>query len=754
MMATTMKRRHIPNVSEKHQDYTAIINNDMDDSSKLKNYKHLPQPQPIKTYSSNKNIAFLQKHQHTIITIVLTLLSFWTRFRKIALSKNVVWDEAHFGKFGSHYLNHDFYFDVHPPLGKILVGFSGWLAGYNGSFGFESGAVYPEHVNFGAMRIFNAFFGAMMVPIAYLTCVQMKMTLKASLLAATMVLLDNAYLTISRFILLDSMLLFFTCTSLFTLATFHNLRNQSFSTKWWIWLNLTGISLGCVLSVKWVGLFAVAVVGVYTIEDLWNMWGDLQMPKKTYLSHWIARIICLICIPISIYIFSFILHFKLLYKSGPGDAQMSSLFQANLEGNSMTSNPLEIAYGSKLTIKNAGFGGGLLHSHVQTYPEGSKQQQVTCYHHKDDNNNWIIRPPRNYDSNEYESPENEEFIRFVKDGDIIRLQHELTGRNLHSHPVNAPVTSSEWEVSCYGNETVGDSQDNWKVEIVDDMIYKEKDRVRSLTTRFRLRHERLGCLLTADGGTLPQWGFKQTEVYCDKSDDVDNPHAMWNVEQHWNPKLPPAPPNAYKSRFFRDFISLNVAMWNSNNALIPDPDKYDILSSKPSEWPFVSVGLRMCGWGDNDVKFYLLGNPIVWWLSIGSIFVFCFITCIYIARMQRKIYDLTRAQWDHFFYVGKTLFLGWFFHYIPFYIMGRVTYLHHYFPALYFSILMVPFLMDHFTRNSPKLVQSIIFGVVYIAVIATFIHFAPISFGLTGPITDYKSLQWREGWNIIEEKRN
>lgn len=94
------------------------------------------------------------------------------------------------------------------------------------------------------------------------------------------------------------------------------------------------------MSVKWVGLFVVAVVGVYTIEDLWDMWGDLHMPKKTYLTHWVARIIGLILIPVSIYIFSFILHFALLYKSGPGDAQMSSLFQANLEGNSFTQNPL------------------------------------------------------------------------------------------------------------------------------------------------------------------------------------------------------------------------------------------------------------------------------------------------------------------------------------------------------------------------------------------------------------------------------
>lgn len=115
---------------------------------------------------------------------------------------------------------------------------------------------------------------------------------------------------------------------------------RSFSVKWWTWLCLTGVSLGCVSSVKWVGLFIVAVVGVYTIEDLWDLFGDFKMPKKTYLGHWLARIIGLIIIPAIIYLISFALHFALLYKSGPGDAQMSSLFQANLEGNSFTSNPL------------------------------------------------------------------------------------------------------------------------------------------------------------------------------------------------------------------------------------------------------------------------------------------------------------------------------------------------------------------------------------------------------------------------------
>jgi dolichyl-phosphate-mannose-protein mannosyltransferase len=704
----------------------------------------LPPPTSIREF-------FYQNLDH-IPPIVYTLLSCWTRFHKIGYSNIVVWDEAHFGKFGSHYLKREFYFDVHPPLGKMLVGLAGLLSGYDGHFEFKSGETYPDNVPYVAMRVMLATFGVAMVPLGWYTAVELGMTSWACHLVALMVLFDIGWLCISRFILLDSMLLCFTFTTVFCLTKFHNQQYQSFSLEWWTWLALTGFSIGCVTSVKLIGLFVTALVGLYTIEDLWEKFGDLKMPVRDQVKHWAARIACLIVLPILVFMASFKIHFMILNHSGPGDAQMSSLFQANLVGNDFAHNPLEIAIGSKVTLKNMGWGGGLLHSHVQSYPVGSTQQQVTCYHYKDDNNNWLLLP--RWDEPEY-NPNGD--IRYLKDGDVIRLQHTPTTRHLHSHIVPAPVTKLNHEVSCYGNATIGDSHDYWVVEVVDDIKQGSKAHVKSihsLTTRLRFRHQVLGCYLRAANAVLPQWGFKQIEVSCDKDNNPKDMHTYWNVESHWNDRLPSGNTKFYRSPFLRDFWHLNVAMMTSNNALIPDPDKEDILASKPFDWPLMHLGLRMCGWGDHQTKYYLLGTPVIWWAGTISLGASILVLGVYLLRMQRKYIDMEPREWDHFLYVGKIAFFGWAFHFLPFLIMGRVTYLHHYLPTLYFSVLMAAHLLDHFVFSSRRLqrqTKAIVFGVCAFAVVATFWWFKGLAFGIDGPIAEHKGLQWRNSWNIYRE---
>lgn len=687
----------------------------------------------------------LSKFERVAAPIVFTALALFTRLYQIGKSHIVVWDEAHFGKFGSHYLKREYYFDVHPPLGKMLVGLSGYIAGYNGSFGFESGAEYPEYLDFTKMRVFNAMFNVACVPLAYFTARNLRLSTPAVWLVTLMILLEHSYITLGKLILLDSMLAFFTVSTMYCLSKFHTLQNQSFSVKWWAWLIITGLSIGCVTSVKMVGLFVTALVGVYTVADLWIKFGDTKMPIKKYIGHWISRIFGFIIVPILVFMLCFKIHFVILNHSGPGDANMSSLFQANLIGSEVGGGPVDVTFGSKVTIKNQGLNGGLLHSHVQTLPEGSEQQQVTTYHHKDANNDWFIQHKRfddYYDDNEE--------LQFLEDGEVIRLMHPNTGRNLHSHNIQAPVTKAKWEVSCYGNLSIGDEKDNWVVEVIDNPGNENKSRIHPLSTTIRFRHESLGCYLSGEGNNLPPWGFRQGEVTCDPKATRRDKKTWWNFENHNNERLDSAEGRVLpKSSFIKDFIQLNFAMMASNNALLPDPDKQDDLASRAWEWPILHVGLRLCGWGADNIRYFLLGNPTTTWMTTAGIIAFGALTFLYICRWQRQYHDFDSKSLEHFAIAGVIPAIGWFLHYVPFVVMARVTYVHHYLPALYFAILTFAFLVDHTTTNwVNRYVTAGLYIILYALTIGIFVLFAPISFGMTGEPSDYKYLDWFSTWRI------
>jgi len=161
-----------------------------------------------------------------------------------------------------------------------------------------------------------------------------------------------------------------------------------------------------------------------------------------------------------------------------------------------------LIYGQEVRLRHVATG-RRLHSHESTYPEGSQQQQVTCYGGKDDNDLWRVKAAHEAEARE----------GAVSDGDEIRLEHVATGRNLHSHYVESAV-SKQHEVSCFGEDGVGDSNDNWRV------VLEEGKK------RFRLQH--MGTAEGSDGPFLhshnlqyPDWGFKQQEVtvYGGKDDN-------------------------------------------------------------------------------------------------------------------------------------------------------------------------------------------------------------------------------------------
>jgi dolichyl-phosphate-mannose--protein O-mannosyl transferase len=78
--------------------------------------------------ASNKQQRF---RMDVIFVVVLSALAFATRFGHLSHPNEIVFDEQHFGKFISSYITGKYYFDIHPPLGKMMIAAVGYLAGYN-----------------------------------------------------------------------------------------------------------------------------------------------------------------------------------------------------------------------------------------------------------------------------------------------------------------------------------------------------------------------------------------------------------------------------------------------------------------------------------------------------------------------------------------------------------------------------------------------------------------------------------------------
>jgi LysM repeat protein len=122
-------------------------------------------------------------------------------------------------------------------------------------------------------------------------------------------------------------------------------------------------------------------------------------------------------------------------------------------------NGLVARYGSAIKLRHL-LTGRTLHSHPHNYGHQgtSGQQQVTAFGGADDNDFWRVKGADG-------QPEDSRAGQPVQDGDIVRLEHVLTRRNLHSHGgIPSPVTGQQ-EVTCFGENGIGDGNDNWRVEI-------------------------------------------------------------------------------------------------------------------------------------------------------------------------------------------------------------------------------------------------------------------------------------------------
>jgi len=234
--------------------------------------------------------------------IFLGVLSFFTRFFNLSFPSKVVFDETHFGLYASKYLSHQYFFDIHPPLGKMILAFFGFLGKIRTDFNWAINSEYPLDFNFIAFRFLPAFLGSLLVVLIYLLVKEMGFSKRVAFLSSFLVLFGNAFIVQSRFILLDIILLFFIILSLYLFIL--SKRFSFFSFNYYLSNLLCGLALGCAISIKWTGFGILGIIWLFIVfED--------KLLFKTF-KEILLKIILIFIFPLLIYFTVFILHFYLL----------------------------------------------------------------------------------------------------------------------------------------------------------------------------------------------------------------------------------------------------------------------------------------------------------------------------------------------------------------------------------------------------------------------------------------------------------
>uniref|UniRef100_A0A8C6TB10 Protein O-mannosyl-transferase 1 n=1 Tax=Neogobius melanostomus TaxID=47308 RepID=A0A8C6TB10_9GOBI len=702
-----------------------------------------------------------------VLLLLVSGLALWTRLSGLSYPNSVVFDEVYYGQFVSLYMKRVFFIDDSgPPLGHMILSAGAYFGGFDGNFVWNRiGAEYPDGVSVWSLRLLPALCGAFSVPLVYSLSLELGASYLSALGAAVLFLLENALIVQSRFMLLESVLIFFMLLSFFCYLRFHNTCHSSWFS--YCWLLFSGASIAVAIGVKYMGLLSyLLLLGVACVHT-WSLIGDRTLSHLSVCVHAVCRAVCLVVVPVLLYVFWFYVHLSLLHRSGPHDQLMSSAFQATLEGGLSRitqGQPLEVAYGSQVTLRSSASNPVpcWLHSHKVNYPiryengrGSSHQQQVTCYPFKDVNNWWIIKDPNRHELVVGNPP------RPVRHGDVIQLVHGMTSRFLNSHDVAAPMSPHAQEVSGYINYNVSMAPQNlWTVEIsnreTDTEVWK------TILSDVRLIHLNTSAVLKLSGASLPDWGFHQLEVIAEKLFTAPSSSQSWTVEEHRygtsqeqrERELELHSPThidvTRKISFWAKFIELQWKMLKAKQE--NTEHKY---SSTPSEWLTLETNIAYWLHSSTNAQIHLIGNPVSWAIANMSLLAYQLLAICYLLRRRRGFKDIPDDEWNRFIFLGSVCVGGWMVNFVPFLLMEKTLFLYHYLPALCYLHLLSPALVEHvhshlLSSKAQRRGLSACVLALAVSVLLAYQNFCPLTYGSPQLSTSaLQRLKWRESWDIL-----
>ena len=245
----------------------------------------------------------------------------------------------------------------------------------------------------------------------------------------------------------------------------------------------------------------------------------------------------------------------------------------------------------------------------------------------------------------------------------------------------------------------------------------------------------------------------------------------------------------------------------SGHLFYPSEHRY---GSTPFEWPLMDTTVGYWISAESHSQIHLLGNPVIWKTGVVATIIYILLLGIYTLffhrgwmtppeqpqrpqqQQQQQLSQNVESEddedesdtesvevnqnqilapsdssstvpspsqdwWTAYQRGGWLLIGGYFLHFIPYLVYDHTLFLHHYIPALYFKILALAFVVDHFGGSfwcgrarilQHALAIAVLGWLAYVAF--TFKTLAPLSYGDAGlSAENLKGLQLNENWDFV-----
>ena len=223
--------------------------------------------------------------------LIIFVVSLFTHILFFGQPKEVVFDEVYTGRFISSYSKGEYYFDLHPPLGKLISYYAGKLVGidYKGIHFGSIGNTLSEQIVY--LRILPLIAGILLPIIIYLICINLNISKTSSFMVGILVCLENSLIVQSRFILFDTIMIFFGFSAILLYLIYA--KNEK---KYYL-LILSSIFASSAFSIKWTALSFVLFIAIY---EMWRV-GNYRKTLKLVFVYFVIGVL--------VYLSVFYVHF-------------------------------------------------------------------------------------------------------------------------------------------------------------------------------------------------------------------------------------------------------------------------------------------------------------------------------------------------------------------------------------------------------------------------------------------------------------